>query len=73
MPKEKKERRRNKPTFEEHVNCAWCGKPNIVRANRTVIQKGIPAQTKLEVFVERDDQTVIGDHPKKPKFENPAP
>jgi hypothetical protein len=60
MAKEKRERRR-KPLFEEHINCAWCSKPNIVRGHSVTIQKGIPAQRKLEVFVERDDQKGVDD------------
>lgn len=68
MPKAKRERKGKKPFLEEHVNCAWCGKPNVVRAERRVVTPGVPAQTKLEVFVEKDDQKNVDDfEAKKPR------
>lgn len=59
--KEKSKKKGPKPFFEEHINCAWCGKPNIVRGVKETVVPSVPAQRTIEVFVEKDTQTKLTD------------
>lgn len=57
--KKKKGPRKAKPFFEHTVKCAWCGKPNKVKAIKETVEPAVPAQRTLDVFVEKDTQTSL--------------
>lgn len=54
-----------KAFFEETIACAWCGKSNKVRGVKEVTVPAVPAQRTIEVFVEKETQTKLDDHPEE--------
>ena len=41
------------------INCAHCGKQNIVRIEKETVEAAVPAQTEIRVIVEKSLQTVL--------------
>jgi hypothetical protein len=41
------------------INCAHCGKQNVVRIEKQTVQPAVPAQTEIRVTVEKSFQTVL--------------
>ena len=53
-----------KPIFKGTIECPWCKKQVAVRVEREIIEPALPAQTKINVFVDKQgDLTEIkGDY-----------
>jgi len=49
----KKKGRKPKPFFDGKVKCAWCNKLNAVKATKKTITPAVPAETEIEVTVEK--------------------
>jgi len=41
------------------INCAHCGKQNVVRIEKETVEPAVPAQTEIRVTVEKSVQTVL--------------
>ena len=41
------------------INCAHCGKQNVVRIEKATVEPAVPAQTEIRVTVEKSIQTVL--------------
>ena len=41
------------------INCAYCGKQNVVRIEKETLEPAVPAQTEIRVTVEKSVQTVL--------------
>lgn len=41
------------------VNCAHCGKQNVIRIEKETVEPAVPAQTEIRVTVEKSFQTVL--------------
>lgn len=42
------------------IQCAHCGKQNVVRIDKETLEPAVPAQTEIRVTVEKSVQTVLG-------------
>jgi len=41
------------------INCAYCGKQNLVRVEKETIEPAVPAETEIRITVEKSVQTVL--------------
>jgi uncharacterized Zn finger protein (UPF0148 family) len=41
------------------INCAHCGKQNVVRIDKETLEPAVPAHTEIRVSVEKSIQTVL--------------
>jgi hypothetical protein len=41
------------------INCAHCGKQNVVKIEKATVEPAVPAQTEIRVTVEKSLQTVL--------------
>lgn len=51
--------RKPKPMVSQNVVCPWCGKESQLVVKREVIEPSVPAQTRLDVILEKQDQTTL--------------
>lgn len=48
-----------KKVWRGEINCAHCGRQNIVRVEKETVEPAVPAQTEIRVTVEKSLQTVL--------------
>jgi uncharacterized Zn finger protein (UPF0148 family) len=51
--------KRVKKVWRGEINCAHCGKQNVVRIEKETVEPAVPAQTEIRVTVEKSLQTVL--------------
>ena len=51
--------KRLRKVWRGEINCAYCGKQNVVRVEKETIEPAVPAETEIRITVEKSVQTVL--------------
>jgi hypothetical protein len=51
--------KRLRKVWRGEINCAFCGKQNLVRVEKETIEPAVPAETEIRITVEKSVQTVL--------------
>lgn len=51
--------KRLQKVWRGEINCAYCGKQNVVRVEKETIEPAVPAETEIRITVEKSVQTVL--------------
>jgi hypothetical protein len=51
--------KRLQKVWRGEINCAHCGKQNLVRVEKETIEPAVPAETEIRITVEKSVQTVL--------------
>ncbi len=51
--------KRLRKVWRGEINCAHCGKQNVVRVEKETIEPAVPAETEIRITVEKSVQTVL--------------
>jgi hypothetical protein len=51
--------KRFQKVWRGEINCAYCGKQNLVRVEKETIEPAVPAETEIRITVEKSVQTVL--------------
>jgi len=53
------DKKRLQKVWRGEINCAHCGKQNLVRVEKETIEPAVPAETEIRITVEKSVQTVL--------------
>jgi len=55
----KKEKKKSRALFDDVIKCPYCSKRIHIKAEKETITPAVPAETELNITVEKDTQTTL--------------